>query len=254
MRLLVNKMNPITLSVIIPIYNEEKKIQKTLNMVSTFLHSQKINFEIIAVTNNCTDNTVPLINLIKIESIPELIVVEIPKIGLVGNMKGYAIGVGMRQARGDYHIFIDADNATHFEQVISFMDYIREGYDVVVGSRYVKGSNVIKKQPLYRVVLSRLGNIIIRVLLISKVYDTQCGFKMFSNKASDVIFSKITLNGWGADLEMLAIARIFNFKIKEAPITWEAQDDSTVRPHAFLSTLKELFVIRKNIKNNLYKK
>ena len=247
-------MNQIILSVIIPIYNEEKRIEKTLNIISSFLNSNKINFEIIAVANNCTDNTVSLINKIKIESIPELIVIEIPRVGLVGNMKGYAIGVGMRQASGLYHIFIDADNATPFEQVISFMDYIKEGYDVVIGSRYIKGSNVVKKQPLYRVILSRLGNIIIRTLLSSNIYDTQCGFKMFSNKVSNIIFSKITLNGWGADLEMLAIARIFNFKIKEAPVKWEAQDDSAVRPHAFLSTLKELFVIRKNVKNNLYRK
>lgn len=247
-------MNPITLSIIIPIYNEEKRIEKTLNMVSTFLHSQEINFEIIAVANNCNDNTIPLINKIKIESIPELIVIEIPKIGLVGNMKGYAIEIGMRQARGIYHIFIDADNSTPFPQVISFIDYIKEGYDIVIGSRYVKGSNVIKKQPLYRIILSRLGNIIIRVLLIPGIYDTQCGFKMFNKNASEHIFSRITINGWGADLEMIAIARIFNFKIKETPVVWEAQDKSTLNSNAFLYILKELFVIRKNIKNNLYKK
>lgn len=247
-------MNPITLSVIIPIYNEEKRIKETLNKISIFLRSQKIDFEIIAVTNNCTDNTVQIVNQIKKESIPEIIVIDIPRKGLVGNMKGYAIGVGMRQASGLFHIFIDADNATPFEQVVYFMDYINKGYDVVVGSRYVKGANVVKKQPLHRVLISRLGNIIIRVLLLPGIFDTQCGFKMFNKNASNIIFSKTTLSGWGADLEMLAIARIFGLKIKEAPVIWEAQGDSAVRSHAFLYTLKELFVIRKNVKSGFYKK
>lgn len=246
-------MNPI-LSIIIPAYNEEKRIGKTLDNVSSFLYSKKISFEIIVVANNCTDNTVLLLNDIKSKLIPELIIIDIPKEGIVGNMKGYAIGIGMKHARGNYHVFIDADNATYFDSVISFIDFMYKGYDVVIGSRYVKGSNVVKKQPFYRIVLSRLSNLLIRSLLIPGIYDTQCGFKMFSNNASKYIFSQITVNGWGADLEMLAIARNFGFKIKEAPVLWEAQDESTVRAHAFFHTLKELFIIRKNLKNHLYKK
>lgn len=243
----------ITLSIIIPAYNEEKRIGRTLNYISTFLRSKKIKFEIIVVTNNCTDSTVEFLSKIKNDTIPELINIDIPRKGLVGNMKGYAISAGMKMAKGDYHLFIDADNATSFDNVINFMDYINNGFDVVIGSRYVKGSIVIKKQPLHRVVLSRLSNILIQVILLPGIYDTQCGFKIFSRRASSTIFSKTTVNGWGADLEMLAIARNFNFKIKEAPVKWEAQNESTVRSHAFVYTLKELFVIRKNINANLYK-
>lgn len=245
-------MNKIKLSVIIPAYNEERRIGKTLDFISTFLRSRKIDFEIIVVTNNCTDNTVLFIDKIKKKSIPELININIPREGFEGNMKGYAVTVGMRKAQGDYHLFIDADNATSFENVIGFMDYIDSGFDVVVGSRYVKGSYIVKKQPLYRVILSRLSNILIQIVLLPGLYDTQCGFKMFSSKASSIIFSKTTVNGWGADLEMLAIARMLKFKIKEAPVRWEAQDESTVRSHAFIHTLKELFKIRYNVKSKLY--
>lgn len=241
------------LSIVIPAYNEERRIGKTLDYVSLFLRSQKIEFEIIVVTNNCTDNTVLLLDKIKKESIPELINIDIPREGLVGNMKGYAVSVGMRKAQGDYHLFIDADNATTFENVMIFIDYIKNGFDVVIGSRYVKSSFIVKKQPLYRVVLSRMSNILIQAVLLPGIYDTQCGFKMFSRKASEVIFSKTTVNGWGSDLEMLAIARIFKFKIKEAPVKWEAQDESTVRSHAFIHTLKELFIIKKKVCTKFYK-
>lgn len=242
-----------TLSVIIPAYNEEKRIGKTLSYISNFLRSKKISFEIIIVANNCTDNTVAFLETVKNESISELVIINIPKEGIVGNMKGYAIGVGMRKASGLYHIFIDADNATRFDHVTQFMDYINQGYGVVVGSRYIKGAHVVKMQPLYRIVLSRLSNLLIRLVLLPNIYDTQCGFKMFSRDASKNIFTKTTVNGWGADLEMLAIARNSGFKIKEAPVYWEAQDASTVRSHAFLQTLKELFVIRKNVRKNKYK-
>jgi len=245
-------MSP-TLSIIVPAYNEEKRIGKTLEVISTFLRSKNISFEIIIVANNCTDNTVSSVNNIKAISIPEIIVMEIERGEMIGNMKGYAIKVGMQSAGGQYHLFLDADNATTFSHSISFIQLIKDGYDVVIGSRYIAGANVVKKQSLYRIILSRLSNLLIRLVLIPGIYDTQCGFKMFSHNASRQIFAKATVAGWGADLEMLAIARVLGFKIKESPVTWESQDESTVRSHALWHTLKELFMIRNNVKKSLYK-
>ncbi len=246
-------MNP-TLSVIIPAYNEEKRIGKTLDSVFDFLRTQKIIFEIIVVANNCTDNTVSLLEDIKKSSIPELIIINIPHEGIVGNMKGYAIGVGMRSARGLYHIFIDADNATRFDAITDFIEYAKQGYGVVIASRYVKGAHIVKDQALYRILFSRLGNLLIRVVLLPKIYDTQCGFKLFTNDASKEIFSRITIAGWGADLEMLAISKVYGYKIKELPVYWEAQNGSTLRSNAFINTLKELFIIRNNVRKGLYRK
>ncbi len=245
-------MKPI-LSIIIPAYNEEERIGKTLEVILIFLRKNKISFEIIIVANNCTDNTFDLVSNIKNKLIPEIKVIEIPNGGIVGNTKGQAVSVGMKQAIGVYHIFMDADNATSFHHVLSFMDYIDHGYDVVIGSRYISGSNIIKKQPLFRIILSRLGNILIRILLIPGIYDTQCGFKMFSSKASKDIFSRTVVHGWGSDLEMLTIAKIFGYKTKEAPVDWETQDKSHLNSNAFIYTLKELFFIKKNIRSNLYK-
>lgn len=248
-----NKYMNLTLSIIIPAYNEEKRIGKTLNVISVFLKNKNIGFEIIVVANNCTDNTVPFLENLKNTKLPQLKIINIPHNGVVGNMKGYAIEVGMREALGEYHLFIDADNATSFEHVSEFIDYVRSGYGVVIASRYVSGANVIKKQPLYRVILSRIGNMIIQIFILPGVKDTQCGFKMFSHECSSVVFKNTTISGWGADLEMLAIAKHYGFKIKEAPVIWESQDESTVRSHAFIHTLKELFIIRKNLKNGVYR-
>jgi len=247
-----NNMNP-TLSVIIPAYNEEKRIGKTLESVSTFLRSQQLSFEIIVVANNCTDQTVQLVENIKSTSIPELILIDIPHEGKAGNIKGYAIGVGMKQAKGEYHIFIDADNATRFSHVTEFINQAKSGYDVVIGSRYIAGAHIVKRQPLYRIILSRLGNLLIRVVLLPKVYDTQCGFKLFTSRASKEIFSRMTIPDWGADLEMLAISKTLGFKIKEVPVYWEAQGGSTIRSNAFINTLRDLFVIRGNVRRGLYK-
>jgi dolichyl-phosphate beta-glucosyltransferase len=243
-----------TLSVIIPAYNEEKRIGKTLDNVSTFLRAQKISFEIIVVTNNCTDSTRSLVESIKSTSIPELVVVDIPHEGVAGNIKGYAIGTGMKIAKGDYHIFIDADNATRFSHVTEFIEYAKGGYDVVIASRYIAGAHIVKKQPLYRIVLSRLGNLLIRIVLLPRVYDTQCGFKLFTSRASKEVFSRMTIPDWGADLEMLAISKAHGLKIKEVPVYWEAQGGSTIRSNAFTNTLRDLFVIRANVNRGLYNK
>ncbi len=242
-----------TLSIIIPAYNEERRIGKTLDHISTFLREKNISFEIIVVANNCTDNTIPLLHNLKNTSIPEIIVLDIERGELVGNMKGYAIKVGMESASGEYHLFIDADNATTFSHAIDFIQFIKDGYDVVIGSRYVSGAKVVKRQPVYRVILSRLSNLLIRVVLFINIYDTQCGFKMFSRNASKEIFRRMTVAGWGADLEMLAIAKSLGYKIKEAPVIWEAQDESTVRSHAWWYTLKELFIIRSRVIKGKYK-
>jgi dolichyl-phosphate beta-glucosyltransferase len=246
-------MNP-TLSIIIPAYNEESRIEKTLKNISEFLRSHSVSFEIIVVANNCTDGTVALLERVKASYLPELVIIDIPRSGVVGNTKGSAIGVGMRSAQGLYHLFIDADNATTFAHVIDFMKSIDEGYGAVIGSRYIAGAEVVKKQPWPRVVLSRMGNLLIRSLLLPGIYDTQCGFKMFSRIASKDIFEQTRVSGWGADLEMIALARKFGYTVKEFPVRWEAQDDSRLSSNAFLSTLRELFTIRKNLKEGIYKK
>jgi dolichyl-phosphate beta-glucosyltransferase len=241
----------IKLSIIIPAYNESLRIGRTIKYVANFLYKNKTSFEIIVVPNNCTDNTIYVVEELQKE-IPEIKIVTISNMGVKGNTKGLAIKKGMQESAGDYAIFIDADNATKFDHVLDFITCAENGADVVIGSRYINGANIVKKQPIMRVILSRIGNLIIRSLLLPGIYDTQCGFKLFSKRAVDVIFPKTTIYGWGLDLEILALAKYFNFKIKELGVVWEAQDSSTLRSNAFINTLKELFKIRKNIKNRIY--
>ncbi len=249
---LKNKMTTPTLSIIIPAYNEAKRIPKTLRNISSFLRGEKISFEIIVVPNNCKDDTEEVVSKIMQEEIPEIRIAPVKYPGKQGNTKGLAISTGMQESAGVYALFIDADNATDFHEVIKFMQCIHEGADVCIASRYVQGSVVVRKQPYLRVILSRASNLLIRAVLLPGIYDTQCGFKMFSKRAVQTIFRKTTVLGWGIDLEILAIARYFSFSVKELPVVWEAQDDSTVRSHAFFYTLKELFKIRKNIRDKYY--
>ena len=240
------------ISIIIPVFNEEKRITKTLDVVCNSLRASGIPFEIIAVANNCQDNTVSLLTEFKNTTIPELKVIDIDHVGIVGNTKGYAIGVGMKNAVGDYHLFMDADNATCFDHISDFISHIDSGYDMVISSRYVPGATIVKRQPVYRVLLSRAANMLTRAVLLPGIYDTQCGFKMFSRECSLVVFRNTTVSGWGTDLEMLAIARHHGFKIKEAPVSWKSQDGSTVRSHALFHTLRELFTIKRNLKKGIY--
>lgn len=242
------------LSVIIPAYNESKRIPKTLRDVADFLRTNQILFEIIVVLNNCSDNTEEVVKKIQTDEIPEIKIVTLPSVGIKGNTKGLAISAGMKAANGDLVVFIDADNATSFSVILEFISCAQNGYDVVIASRYINGAKIIKRQPYSRIALSRIGNLIIRVFLLPSIYDTQCGFKLFTRRAAREIFSRTTIVGWGIDLEILALAKYLGFNIKEFPVTWESQDESTVRSYALFYTLKELFKIRKNIKNKFYQK
>jgi dolichyl-phosphate beta-glucosyltransferase len=184
--------------------------------------------------------------------ISEIKIVKVFKKDSIGNTKGLAISTGMREAVGDFNLFIDADNATMFDDVLKFIESAKNGNDVVIASRYIEGAKILKKQSKTRIILSRTGNFISRLFLLPGVYDTQCGFKLFSKEATKAIFSQTTIEGWGADMEMLAIARYLGLRIKEIPVVWEAQDGTKIKPLAFLHTLKELWQIRRNVRNKAY--
>ena len=132
-------------------------------------------------------------------------------------------------ARGTFRIFADADNSTPIWQAEKLLKAADER-TVVIGSRYVSGSQIKIKQPFYRVVGSRFLNLIIRIILLPDIKDTQCGFKLFPQRAVEEIFPKIRLTRFSFDLEVLALAKEFGYRIKEVPIEWEDNPHSTVDP------------------------
>jgi len=239
------------LSVIIPAYNEEKRIISTLKATDEYLAKQNFEYEILIIDNGSNDSTQAVVKKFITDSKVQHIIVDLAH----EKGKGGAVAHGVRaHAKGDYIMFMDADNATPISEIEKFWPYFEKGFSVVIGSRYLSGSNVTHKQPLYRIILSRLSNLLIQTLAVPGIKDTQLGFKVFTCEAAKDIFSRITVFGWGFDMEVLTIARLHNFKIKELPVLWREQGGSHVPLKAYIESLKDLLKIKLNVIFGLYKK
>ena len=235
------------LSIVIPAYNESRRIKKTLNYIYGYLKKQKYSFEIIVVNDGSRDNTVKVVESL---DIPNLRVEDYGK----NQGKGYAVNYGMLKASGKYIIFADADNATPFEEISKLLKNAEE-YPVIIGSRYLKESKIKFYQPLSRVIASRIGNFLVQILILPGIKDTQCGFKLFEHSAAKVIFIRQTIWRWGFDMEILYIARKLRYKIKQVPVDWYNQEGSKIQSSkVFLSTFAELFKIRMKAFRGAYKK
>jgi dolichyl-phosphate beta-glucosyltransferase len=234
--------------VIIPAYNEERRITATLESVDAYLSKQTYTYEVVIIDNGSNDSTYQLVKKIA-EGSKHIKVDETHQKG-----KGGAVSHGiMKHADGEYIMFMDADNATPISEIEKFWPYFKQGFSVVIGSRYLAGSNVTQKQPLYRIILSRLSNLLIQILAVPGIKDTQLGFKVFTAEAAKDIFSRITVFGWGFDMEVLTIARVHGFKIKEVPVLWREQGGSHVPLSAYLRSLLDLFKIKWNLIRGKYR-
>ena len=226
------------LSVIIPAYNEEKRIGKTLEAVSAYLKKQSFSWEIVVVNNNSKDRTVDLIQEYQAH-IPHLKLLHESQPG-----KGYAVAKGMLGASGDFRLFTDADNSTSIDHIERMMPYFQKGYDVVIGSLTEPGSKIVSggEEPIWRGILGEVGNKWIQGFAGWGVSETQRGFKMLTAKAVKEIFPRLTVFGWGFDVEVLAIAKLKGYKIKEVPVTWDNDPDSKVNiwayPQVLLQTIQ----------------
>ena len=237
------------LSVIVPAYNEEKRIRATLEDIIDFLLKKDWQSEIIVVSDGSKDNTVKICSSL-ISKFPQLRIIEYAK----NRGKGYAVKKGMLNSKGKLRLFMDADNATKIEEVEKLLKYIKnddsngsikEGkFDIVIGSLNVAGAKIDKKELFIRALSGKMGNLIIRLFLLSGIYDTQRGFKLFTNESSEKIFSKLLIDRWGFDIEVLALANKFNFSVKETPICWSHNEGSKVGIFSYFQVLFELFKIR----------
>lgn len=227
------------LSVVIPAYNEEKRIAETLRDVETYLKAQSYDYEIIVVVNGSSDSTFEIVK--KMESgDSKAIAMNLPEGG-----KGNAVKRGiLDKAGGDIVIFMDADNATPISEIQKFMPYFEQGYDVVIGSRYVDPATVKVRQPLYRIILSRGSNMLIQLLAVRGIKDTQLGFKAFTGKAAKDIFKFVSINRWGFDFEVLTIANRRGYRIKEVPVSWTEHGGGHVPLKAYIESFKDLLKIR----------
>jgi len=236
------------LSVIIPAFNEAHRIEKTLLAVSEFLKNQTFEYEILAVNDGSRDGTASVVQ--RLES-------SISNLKLIDNKenhgKGWVTKQGMLEATGDIRLFMDADNSTKVDEVVKFLPFFDQGYDIVIGSRRVAGSLIAVKQSLFRDFLGGVFRFIVHTLVPVGVTDSQCGFKAFSEKASKAIFSKQTVFRWAFDVEILALARREGFKIKEVPITWVNDAESHVKLGGMINMLLEVIEVRLNLWGGKYK-
>jgi len=237
-----------TLSFVIPVYNEEKRIEKTIKALNKGFSFSGIKIEkIFFVDDGSTDRTVSLINKSKISLEKSLgVIVEIisyPK----NKGKGHAVKVGMLASNSDYTLFFDVDMATPLSEFEKFLPFVKEGVPVIVGTRKNGESTVQVHQPKYREFLGKGFTFLSNLILNTWVTDFTCGFKAFSRQAKNEVFSKATINRWGYDAEIIFLTRKLGFEIQEKAVLWF--DDHRTKVNLFKdlpNTFLELIKIRLN--------
>lgn len=210
------------LSVVIPAYNEERRLPASLENILHFLDRQTYRAEVLVVENGSSDRTWEVANAAA-ERDPRIRVLREPIRG-----KGAAVRRGMLAAKGEYRFLCDADLSTPIEEVRNFLPPLLENIDIAIGSREAVGA-VRYEEPEMRHFMGRVFNMLVRLLLIPKIQDTQCGFKCFRAEAADEIFSRVTRTGFGFDVESLVIANRFGYRIEQIPVNWHFDSDSRVR-------------------------
>jgi len=231
----------IFLSVIVPVYNEEKRLDLPLPGAIHYLQSHFSNWEIIYSDDGSTDGTYERLLQIQ-KDFPHVFVIvkELENRG-----KGNAVCQGIKIARGNIVLFSDADFSTPIEETQKLLEKMAEGYDIVIGSRGLPDSNVEIHQSWARETMGKIFNLIIRTLLPVSFQDTQCGFKMFRTDAIRKIVPRLTISGFAFDVELLIAAETNQLKIAELPVTWRNVRDSKVHPiRNSLEMLKDVLAIR----------
>lgn len=230
------------LSIIIPAYKEEQDIAKNVEIVHNFLVENKIDAEIIAVSDGSPDKTYEIIS-----NIP-----YIRGIGYeVNRGKGGAVKYGIENAKGDYILFMDADLSTDLSAIFTVLDNIGK-YDFIAGSRHAPGSVIPVKQPLSRRFIGRMCRMIVNAKFKFKMKDTQCGFKAIKRDKALEIVKRQFINGFAFDVEYLYIAKLLGYSITEIPVTWRDDRGSTVSPiKSSIRFFKDLRIIKKHKKDYL---
>jgi len=241
--------NKMYLSVIIPAYNEEKRLSRTLEEIDKYLRNQSYDYEILVVNDGSKDGTAEVV---------KSLIPDIKHLRLIDNKenqgKGFVIRQGMLEAKGEYRLFSDADNSTSIDQVEKIWPEFEKGYDIVIGSRDVKGAVLDPPQPFLRKIVLGQGFKLYRKLIIGlwEIQDTQCGFKFFKKEAVEKIFPKCKINRFAFDPEILLIAKKLSYKIKEIPVYWKNDPEIRVKFKSMIKMAVDLLKIRRNILTRNY--
>ena len=231
------KAEPIFWSIIVPAYNESKRVYK-LDKILRYLGQLKESWELIVVNDGSQDDTLKKLEAFKRKSNFKLISYA------TNRGKGYAVKTGMLAASGKFRLFCDIDLSTPIEEIRKFKPFLGKA-DVIIGTRKLKGARVVLHQSFLREYLGRGFTLLSQLILNTRVSDFTCGFKCFSGPASERIFAKTKIFRWGFDSEALFLAKKYKLRIKEVPVVWKNDPQTKVRfPRDLINSFGELILIR----------
>lgn len=241
------------LSVVIPAYNEGgrkgEELARHMTEIGEYLGKRGKSYEVIVVNDGSKDNTAeevkklaPLVSKLKIID------------RKVNKGKWYSVREGFLKASGKYRLLTDADGATAINNLEDFWPHMEKGEDIVIGSRDLEESKIKKHQPKWKEFIGNAGNYLIQFILgFRGVKDTQCGFKVLSEKATNDVIPRMKVDRWGGDFEMLVLAKKLGYKFVEIPVVWVDAGQSLVDMKAYINTLKELFQVKWRMMTGQYK-
>jgi dolichyl-phosphate beta-glucosyltransferase len=212
----------ISLSVIVPAYNEELRLPDTLRQVTDYLSSQPWTWDVRVIDDGSADGTAAAAESFG-RTEPRVVLQREPHRG-----KGGAVKSGLMAARGHYRFICDADLSMPIAEIARFLPPVLTDFDVAIGSREGEGARRVG-EPAGRHIVGRLFNETVKALLLQGIEDTQCGFKMFTAEAVNRIFPLVTTEGWAFDIEALFIARKQGLRIRQVPIEWHYRERSQIR-------------------------
>jgi len=205
-----------------------------------FLKSKGFSYEFVIVNDGSPDKTVEVVKSYQ-DKIANLRLIDNKE----NHGKGYGIRQGLLEARGELRLFLDADGSTSITHLDKFLPEFEKGFDVVIGSRDIEGAYIQIHQAKWKEVFGDAGNWAIRIVLGLWPYpDTQCGFKMLSAKAAEAVASRMVIDRFGFDFELMVLAKKLGFKIKQIPVRWMNEEGSTVKltgPNGYFQVLRDLF-------------
>ena len=215
---------PPDLSIIIPAYNEGSRIGPTIRDIIGYCRGGRRIFELILVDDGSRDNT---------SSVGRLLSEEFPEVRLIrlaaNQGKGYAVRTGVLNATGGTVVFADADGATPIGEIERLESALEAGADVSVGSRALQAEGIEVHAKVYRHLIGRTFHHLVEWLADAGVKDTQCGFKLFRASVAQDLFSRMRINGFSFDVELLVMARRRGYRVAEVPVNWTHQPGSKVR-------------------------
>lgn len=253
---MMEQTNKPYLSIIIPAYNEGgrkgEEFKNNLQEIGKYLGEKNISYEVVVVNDGSKDNTVEFARGLS-KLVTKLEIIDRKE----NRGKFFSVREGFINAQGKYRLLTDADGATSITNLENFLRYMEKGEDIMIGSRDLKESKIKKHQPKWKEFLGDAGNLLIQFMMGLRGFeDTQCGFKILSEKATLDIIPQMQVDRWGGDFEMLMLAKKMNYKIIEVPVEWVDAGQSLVGVSGlggYGSTLKELMQVKWRMITGKYK-